>query len=132
MRAWILALIVVACTAGCPAPDGPAQVAASLNLDSPDVPRPLKVGDSASLNLTLKRGEVGQLFQPGAFLADDKQQRLTQWHSKPEGVVRFDDDGSRVVFEAPGEVEVWASWSDDDGTPLTSNALRFSVDHSAE
>jgi len=126
MRAWILALVIVACT-GCPDTSQPQQTA-TLNLDtSTDVPRPLKVGDRASLNLTLKRGEVNKLFGAGAFIADESSQRLTSWHSEPEGAVRFDGETNEVHFETPGDVEVWASWADADGTRLESNRLSFSV-----
>ena len=125
MKRWIVMAALVACT-GCPSADSPKQVA-TLNLDSAGVPAPLRVGDRASLNLTLQRGEVAQLFGTGAFLADDSKQRLTEWHSEPAGAVRFDPETNEAVFEAAGDVQVWATWADDDGTPLQSNRLAFSV-----
>ena len=125
MRTWIFVLALGLCT-GCPTPEGPKQTA-KLNLDSSDVPAPLTIGASANLSLTLQRGEVGELFSAGAFIADDSSQRLTEWHAQPANAVKFDPATNRVTFEVAGEVKVWASWADADGTPLQSNSLTFTV-----
>jgi hypothetical protein len=110
---------------GCPPSQetqAPSQAETSLNLRLAS--NSAAVGEETALDLAF--GQDGSaLF--GAMIADDSQARLTQWHAEPADAVEFNDETSTVTFKRAGPVKIWATWTDADGSELTSNEVQLDV-----